>query len=313
MKPPFAIFLSSLLVLLSCTQQEESLLITDSAESTQPQELYDVSLTFSSSDFTITTQEIHTRAASTEIPEHINRLSLKVFDGNDQEAAALSQTRESLAAGETFGTLSVKLPAGTYTFVAILHEVPSGKTELAPATITSTTLATLPSSRIYDTYCCVQQEAITAAADQNLTLALGTRINATFWLETLDAVPADIRSIFMAINPDATKAPSNPTFNPTTGLATDRWQYEVNLTATTGQTFDRGFSVLLTEDPQTSSVELSPVNTLNKKDSQYQRTLTGVTLKRNHQTRAQGYLFKLGVSLGFTLDTSLAEDININF
>lgn len=291
----------------SCTPASDSILHPEDV--IQTQELYDVSLAFTSSDFSITTS----RAASSEIPAILNRLSLVVFDGSDRVVATRTQKREAVTAGETFGSLSLKLPAGTYKFVAVLHELPSTKLELEPATITSPTLAALPSNRIYDTYCCVQQEAITAAADQSLTLALGKRINAQFRLQTLDAVPSDISSVDMTINPDATKVPSNPTFNPTTGLATASWQYEVNLTATSGQAFDRSFSILLSEDPLTTSVVLSPADTQNKKVTKYQTTLTSVAFQRNHQTHATGYLFKEGVSIGFTIDPSFDSDINYEF
>lgn len=295
----------------SCTPSSDNIL--DIEEIAQNQELYDVSLTFSSSDFTITTRDISTRAVTSEIPDHLNRLSLKVFDAGGGVVATLSQKRESLAENEPFGALTLKLPAGDYTFVAVLHELPSNKLELASASITSPTEATLPSSRIYDTYCCVQSATITTSADQSLTLALGTRINAQFRLETLDAVPADISSIYVIVNPDATKVPDQPSFNPTTGLASGSWQYGVNLTATSGQPFDRSFSVLQDADPQITTVELRPVNTSGQYATQFQRTLESVSFQRNYQTHALGYLFGQEFTTNFTLDTALAGDISYSF
>lgn len=305
----------------SCTPSSDNLL--DSEGIVQHQELYDISLTFSSSDFTISTHDLSTcnisshnlstRAVTTEIPETLNRLSLKVFDADGGVVATLSQKRESLAENESFGSLSLKLPVGDYIFVAVLHELPSNKLEFAPATITSPTDATLPSSRIYDTYCGVQTATITTSADQSLTLALGTRINAQFRLETLDAVPDEISSIYVIVNPDATKVPDQPSFNPTTGLASCSWQYGVNLTAISGQAFDRSFSVLQDADSQITTVELRPVNTSSQYATQYQRSLETVTLQRNYQTHALGYLFGQEMSPSFTLDTALAGDISYSF
>lgn len=319
MKKIFSVaFLSTVLLMFftSCSPSSDNIL--DNEDFVQSQKLYDVSLTFSSSDFTISTcdissRDLTTRAVTSEIPDHLNRLSLKVFDADGGVVATLSQKRESLAEDETFGSLALKLPAGDYTFVAVLHEVPSDKLSFLPATISSATLATLPSSRIYDTYCCVQTATITTTSDQSLTLALGTRINAQFRLETLDAVPADISSIYVIVNPDAAKVPDQPTFNPTTGLASGSWQYGINLTATSGQAFDRSFSVLQNADPQTTTVELRPVNTSGQYATQYQRTLDSVTLQRNYQTHALGYLFGQEMSLSFTLDTALAGDISYSF
>lgn len=296
---------------ISCTPSSDNILAPE--DIAQSQKLYDVSLTFSSSDFTITTRDIFTRAVTSEFPDHLNRLSLKVFDADGGVVATLSQKRESLAENETFGTFALKLPAGDYTFVAVLHELPSNKLELASASITSPTEATLPSSRIYDTYCCVQTATITTTSDQSLTLALGTRINAQFRLETLDAVPADVSSIYVIVNPDATKVPDQPTFNPTTGLASGGWQYGVNLTATSGQPFDRSFSVLQDADPQITTVELRPVNTSGQYATQFQRTLESVSFQRNYQTHALGYLFGQEFTTNFTLDTALAGDIFYSF
>lgn len=301
---------------ISCTPSSDNILAPE--DIAQSQKLYDVSLTFSSSDFSISTcditsHDLSTRAVTSAIPDHLNRMSLKVFDADGGVVTTLSQKRESLAENETFGTLALKLPAGDYTFVAVLHELPSNKLELASASITSPTEATLPSSRIYDTYCGVQTATITTSADQSLTLALGTRINVQFRLETLDAVPADISSIYVIVNPDAAKVPDQPTFNPTTGLASGCWQYGVNLTATSGQPFDRSFSVLQNADPQTTTVELHPVNTSGQYATQYQRTLDAVTLQRNYQTHAVGYLFGQEITTNFTLDTTLAGDISYSF
>lgn len=296
---------------ISCIPSSDNILAPEDIAPSQ--KLYDVSLTFSSSDFTISTHDLSTRAVTSEIPEHLNRLSLKVFDADGGVVATLFQKRESLAENESFGSLTLKLPVGDYTFVAVLHELPSNKLELASATIISPTEATLPSSRIYDTYCCVQTATITTSADQSLTLALGTRINAQFRLETLDAVPGDISSIYVIVNPDATKEPDLPTFNPTTGLASGSWQYGVNLTATSGRPFDRSFSVLQNADPQTTTVELRPVNTSSQYATQYQRTLDAVSLQRNYQTHALGYLFGQEFTTNFTLDTALAGDISYSF
>lgn len=296
---------------ISCTPSSDNILgLEDIAQS---KKLYDVSLTFSSSDFTISTHDLSTRAVTSAIPDHLNRMSLKAFDADGGVVATLSQKRESLAENESFGSLTLKLPVGDYTFVAVLHELPSNKLELASASITSPTEATLPSSRIYDTYCGVQTATITTAADQSLTLALGTRINTQFRLETLDAVPADISSIYVIVNPDAAKVPDQPSFNPTTGLASCSWQYGVNLTAISGQAFDRSFSVLQDADPQTTTVKLHPVNTSGQYATQYQRTLESVSLQRNYQTHALGYLFGQEFTTNFTLDTALAGDISYSF
>lgn len=307
MTPKRLLLLTVLLLTLltSCAPSADTLFIPE--EQPQTPELYDVSLTFSSADFTITCQEIDTRAASTEIPEALNRLTCSVFDAQGEKVATLSQKREALDDGETFGSLSFLLPMGTYTFAAVLHEVED--TNLAPATITSPTVATLPNNSIQDTYCCVKSQEV--SANTSITLELGTRINAKFQLETLDEVPAGVTSIAIYVNTSSsTVLPTQPTINPTTGLATTSWKYVKNLTATSGQKFNRTFSILLSEDPASVGVWLVPQPTSATYPS---RTLSEVNFQRNHKTHAKGNLFQPATAASFTIDTSLAEDIDYNF
>lgn len=292
-----------LTILTSCTSSDNIL----NPKDLPSQELYNVNLTFSSSDFTITT-----RAVTSEIPEALNRLTVSVFRGSPaEEVATISQSREAMETGETFGSLSFQLPAGTYKFVAVLHEVPSDKLSWAPASITSPTEASLPNASIYDTYCCVQEATVTASASNSLTLALGTRINAKFQLETLDDVPEGVTSIAIYVNKGvSTTVPGNPTINPTTGLATADWQYVRNFTTTSGEKFNRTCSILLNEDFKSVEVKLVPQPASATYPS---RSLESVSLQRNHITHAKGYLFNQGVNSSFTLDTSLASDIPYNF
>lgn len=240
------------------------------------------------------------------IPANLNRIALSVFaEGRAEAVATTSQKREALGEGETFGSLTLRLPVGTYTFVAVLHEVPSDNLTLAPATITSPTLVSLPDKSIHDTYCRVQSQAITAGS--SVTLDLGAPINAKFQLETLDEVPAEVTSIAVYVNTSAsTTVPDQPTFNPTTGLATDNWKYVKNLTATPGQKFDRTFSILLSEDPASVGVKFSPQPTSATYPS---RTLSEVPFQRAHITHATGNLFSLNPSFTFTFtDTPWTQD-----
>lgn len=309
MTPKRLLLLTVLLLTLlsSCAPSADTILIPE--EQPQTPELYDVSLTFSSADFTITCQEIDTRAASTEIPEALNRLTCSVFDAQGEKVATLSQKREALDDGETFGSLSFLLPGGTYKFVAVLHELPEDKLSYEPATITSPTVATLPSNSIQDTYCCVKSQEV--SANTSITLDLGTRINAKFQIETLDEVPAGVTSIAIYVNTSSsTVLPTQPTINPTTGLATTSWKYVKNLTATSGQKFNRTFSILLSEDPASVGVKLAPQPTSATYPS---RILSEVNFQRNHKTHAKGNLFQPATAASFTIDTSLAEDIDYNF
>jgi len=99
-----------------------------------------VTLTFSPYQQT----EFTTRAA-VALTNQCSRLSVAVFDEDD---AKVGSTKSFKSTDANFGTVSLSLPEGTYTVVAIAHNAIDGN-----ATITSPTKVTFPSNKMTDTFC----------------------------------------------------------------------------------------------------------------------------------------------------------------
>lgn len=255
-------------------------------------QLHQVNVNFTSFDFTTTPM---TRAGeSTTIPENLNRISISVFSSSAAEAVVtLTQSRESLGEGETFGNISFTLPLGTYTLVAVVHEAKEATetTAAEPAvTINSPSLVTLPSKSIRDTYAKVQ--TFTVIRDgASVSLSMGKRINAAFRLETTDNVPEGVSSLYIVTASDgAVKLPNNPTFNPSTGFATAAWNYDINLSSTPGAPFDRSISLLLPSDELITDITIDAYNGTSKLQA-YGLTLPNVKLQRAYITHAKGTFF----------------------
>ena len=285
-------------VLASCSSQADELLIPNSSLLTQ--------ITVSFSGFNITTTPM-TRAGEDAIPDNINRLALKVFDANGAEAAAIAQK----ASEPGFGTVSLTLAPGTYTFVCVLNEAAAANADalaaIAPATITSATVATIPGYVARDTYCCSQQVEVTSST-QSVTLNMGSRINARFKLSITDAAPATVASVRITISPDgATYSGNCLGINPTTGRALVNTKYLGEKPVSAGPVTDTQIDLYIpatdAEAPFTTSIRLEGRNAA--KATLYTRTLTGVQFSSNSITHATGRLFDpTSASAAFSFGTT---------
>lgn len=230
------------------------------------------------------------------IPENLNRISLAFFDQNNTLVKSLQQTKGT--EGETFGSLSVTLPIGSYKLVAVVHEA---KDADAPATINSPQEVQLASSSIRDTYSTVINSISISSSTKTIPISMGKRINATFRLKTTDVVPASVNSLLVKIGSAGSSIPTNPTFDPSTGFATALWKYEANRTATPGEKFDRSIEVLVQSDDTPYNITIDAYfGKTNLND--YTLTLEDVTLQRSFQTIAEGAFFSRTGSMSFTFD-----------
>lgn len=290
--------LSALLLLASCTQQEESFILNPSS----PHQI-----TVSFSGFNITTSPL-TRATET-LPDNINRLSLKVFNADGDAVATVQQKRGE----EGFGTASLTLAQGSYTFVCVLHEAKAGNaTALAAieaATINSATEAILPGIAARDTYCCTQSVQVTGSTT-DITLAMGTRINARFKLTVTDQAPTTVRKVRIYINPEATDPTGSITLNPSTGLVATPLRFYGTKQLETTTVPDIEIDTYLPTVPYLTTVLLEGRNDANT-TVLYTRTIDNVTFNPNQLTHATGRLFApLTSTFSFTTTTWTTSDIS---
>lgn len=249
------------------------------------------------------------------IPDNINRLAIKVFNADGVEAATLSQK----ATDADFGSISLTLAPGTYTFVCVLNEAKAASDEalaaIAPATITSPTEATIPGYVVRDTYRCSKQVLVTSTT-QSVTLNMGSRINARFLLTITDAAPAEVTKLVISINPDAPQPTGGClSINPSTGRATSATLYSGNKSVS-GSITDTQIDLYLpateSDAPFTTSVKLEGRNSSGT--ALYTRTITGVQFLPNNVTHATGRLFDpLNTSATFTFGTTDWSTTTLNF
>lgn len=231
---------------------------------------------------------------TTTIPDGINRLALKVFNGEGTAVSTITQKKEETG----FGTVSLTLIPGEYTFVCILNEATGfGSTPLAdvaPATITSATLATIPGTVAHETYCCVQTLMITSSTT-SLSFNMGSRINARFSLTINDDAPSNVKTLAVIINPVAPRTEGGClSINPTTGRATSEILF-MGTKSVSGHITDTFLDIYV---PETNGATFTTSVRLEGRDDAtpdpnilYTRTIANVPFASNQNTHAQGSLF----------------------
>lgn len=263
-------------------------------------QLHDVSVSLTGINFTI---EPLTRASdATAANAGISRIALKVYDEKGGLVASVSQIASEV--GEDFNNLSVKIPAGTYTFVAVAHSATDDN--VACATITSATEATLPEGIVPTLYSKVLSKEITNANNQNVTLDMGKRINATFHLASTDKVPEGVTKMAVDVNPGGTYVgdASPARFNPTTGFVIGNPNYRRAISVTVGQFIDGEFNILLPADTYQYPMKVSAMNASNKTIADYTRTFDNVPFQRAYVTNASGTFFRYVSNSILTFDIS---------
>lgn len=291
----------------------------------------DVQIAFSGFDISNSVMT-RTGETTTTIPTGINRLALKVFNTQGAEVASITQKGEapseavttgvaSLGSSPTFCGVSFRLVPGDYTFVCILNEAQAENSEalaaIAPATISSSTVATIPGTDVHDTYCCSQSVTI-AQSTTSVNLTMGSRVNARFTLNVTDTqIPAEVKCVAFTISPEASDPTESIELNPSTGFSTSSFKVSKS------QVIENGASTVpnLTVDlylPASSyttdiRIEARDAATSGNPISAYTRTLSNVPFSKNKHITATGHLFDPTSSFTFTFVTDPWTETELPF
>lgn len=291
-----AVSLAATLILASCSTNPEN-----------TEDLAPVSVQVAFDGFNVSTSPL-SRAESTEIPTEINRIALKVFNGDGTEVSSIAQKQGD----DGFGTVSLTLVPGSYNFVCVMNQAKAiGNTPLenvAAATITSTTEATIPGTLGHDTYCCTQSVTITQTSN-SISLNMGSRVNARFVLKVTDKVPAAVKTLAIIINPDAA-APTDGclSINPSTGRATAATKYlgTKNITAAPNEA---QMDIYIPETSFITKVRIEARDNVTPTPNiLYDHTIENVPFASNQRTNATGRLFDSTASCSFTFSTDTWTD-----
>lgn len=249
--------------------------------------------------------------ATDVIPDNLNRLALKVFDSDGGEVYSVQQKKTDTG----FGTVSITLAPGAYTFVCVMNEaVAADEASLAnisAANIVSQTEARIPGRSAHDAFTCVKTETVTASTT-SVSINMGSRINARFRLKVTDAAPDAVKAVRFTISPNAS-SPSTDylTINPTTGRATSEVKYIAQKGNITNTVPEFEIDLYIPSNPYTTTVKLEGRDNTN---ALYERTVTGVRFVPNNITIATGRLFDpLSVTGSFTFTNADWTTSDIQF
>lgn len=273
-------------------------------------EKVNVNIFFSDFKYEFDDDDISTRASDkTPSDAGMNRISLSVFASDN--TLAFSTTKNASVDVDDFDKITCSLLPGDYRFVAVVHKA-NDENEEAVA-ISSPTQATLTTSKIFKVFAVNQSATILADQTNDITIDLGKRISTQFQLKPTDPTPSNVVSCEIILNPSSSPV-TTYVFNPTTGLASDNYQYRVEFTLSemnldSFKNILLGVNCFVTENPQNISV------TVNMKDASgaviKSRTFTDVPMAPHRVTRATGSFFNSSSNTSFVLDNT--DDPMYNF
>lgn len=305
MKKPITLLLSLFLfALLSVSCERETVGTQDKS----------VKVHISFSDFTFSYDGAASSSPASRISPSdagMNRIALSVFASDN--SLAFSTTKDASVDTEDFDNITCSLLPGDYSFVAVIHKATAA--DESAATITSTTAATLTTSKILKVFSATQAVTILANPTNNVVINLGRSITSQFQLKTTDPMPSNVVSCEIILSPTSSTT-SAYVFNPATGFAANSYQYQVvfklsELGKTTFQNLPLAVNCFITSNPENLTI------TVNMRDASddivMSRTFTDVPMAPHRVTRATGSFFTSTTGSSFTLDTSDDTMLDIPF
>lgn len=285
--------------LTSCS----SLTIDEPSTEQQQSDLCEVTINLSGLDFIIETNDTPASRA-TAAEAKVASITLTAYNNEGRVAFTITQA----ATDEGFGTITTKIPVGTYTFVAVAHDASDATT-----TIASTTEATYSGTMGFAVYSATKQVAVSGNTSQSVQMDMGKRITSSFGVKITDPTPSEVESIQIIVSSSAVK-PTAYSFNPATGFAADNWRYEriVSKTSSNVTTFTNKVlqgHLLLTSAEEQLDVQINVLDADGR--VLYSRSKEGVTFRQATRTIATGTFFSASSTGSFIFDTEDNTSVNI--
>lgn len=255
-----------------------------------------------------------TKASETQAP---HRIVFKAFDSSGKAVYDSTQ----VSSQEGFGSLSFELSPGTYTFVAVAHDVAllSAKPDVpnpdptVAASIASKEQATVPEPLIQDTFC----DTLNVTIEPGVPFAAGMslpRIISSFEIYLNDMTPTGTKMFKIVANTAGSAASGNASFNPSTGLATADRQYvkEVDISKGIGIAGNHiGLNMFLNADEEDIDITASAYDADGNLIISHE--LKGVPMKRNCFTVARGNFFTAGGSAALSFLTEWGTERSMEY
>jgi len=232
------------------------------------------------------------------------RLAFKVFDSDGKAVYETTQCYTD----EGFGNVSFLLPEGTYTFVAVGHNVSTGVTDATVvADIASALVATLPEQNIVDVFCATKQVTVLPAQDLQFSMSL-PRVNSKFKLVMTDAIPLDASTMEFVLNESGSESTAAHSIDPSSGFATANRQYvrTFDVSGNTGIS-NQSISINLLLTGATQDIDVLVTAFDANGDVIIARNIDAVPMSQNRITTATGVFFNSetggSISVNSTWDT----------
>ena len=240
-----------------------------------------------------------------------------MFKAFDALGAVAYQTSQA-SGQEGFGVLDFELSPGSYTFVAVAHDLSSAALAAdeggnVAASINSAQEAVLPEGDVADCFC----DTLNVTIKPGVPFASGMtlpRVISKFKLTINDALPAGTAKIKFILNSSAAAASGNPSFDPSTGFALKDRQYVRSFDIGDGSIGKSGVSLsvslLLTAETQDIDVTAAAYDAEGNLIISHE--LEDVPMKLNRTTVAKGNFFTAtgGGSFSFSTDWDADEEIS---
>ena len=289
-------------VLLAAACSNESVELSEKATASEPLAPVKVHVdgfSVSQTDFS----EARTRAAQ-DVADYngVNAVTLVFYNGST-EVEKITQLKNSMPAGKTFGEFELSLPMGTYTMVAVAYY----NSDASPLELTSPTVAAFTGVRAYETFTYTQAVNITntSAVDISATLS---RIVSQLKVVSTDGKTADVTNVRM------TFSAGGKDFNPSTGGAITNTGFAntVSNSASVGATSTSLSFLFLATDEQNLDVT---IETLDVDGAVlFSKTVTNVPFKRNRITKLTGAMYTNEALSGtFKVETAWLDEHNVSF
>ena len=257
-------------------------------------------------------QDAITRASAEQDP---HRIVFKAFDASN--AVAFETTQAS--GQEGFGVLDFELSPGSYTFVAVAHDLSSAALAAdeggnVAASLNSAQETVLPEADVADCFCDTRNVTIKPGVPFASGMTL-PRVISKFKLTINDAIPAGTAKIKFILNSSASAAEGNPSFDPSTGFALEDRQYVQNFDIREASIGLSGVSLtvnlLLTDETQDIDVTAAAYDA--KDNLIISHELKDVPMKQNRITVAKGNFFTATGGGSFSFSTEWDADAEINY
>ena len=257
-------------------------------------------------DFSIAQEEFGMKSP-TDVADYtgVKAITLAFYKTSDgTEQYKVTQIKDNMPEGETFGHFDLSLPMGNYTMVVLGYGLNNNEPAI---TLTSPTSATFGDNPARETFAATQEVNITNANEDVDISATLSRV-----ISKLEIYSTDPRTE-NAQNVRITFSAGGKSFSPTTGLATANTGFinTLAIQAVVGNVASFGSYLFLATDEQSMNITIDVLDANG--NSIAQKVVNNVPFQRNRKTKLTGSLFSAGGEGSFQVETAWLTDHNINF